>query len=471
MATSPPGPPCELRAQLEEVKIAILQQKHEQKRCLDAFEMQQRALDAKQREFEAKQHELETTLSLVVYPVLSLPPEIVARFFVACLPEHGDVVRPCRDTAPLLVSQICRQWRRIAVNTCTLWASLTIVLPQYRMTDNFRLLETWFLRAKKTPLSITLSSQSSRSEILEPVLSLLSSAADQLHSLDLFIPHEAFCLFGCDGLAFPKLRCLSVSSGPDNTLANFPIAPSLTELGLYHEPGSIPRSYPLLTSLTLEDVSFNTMSDILWSCPQLLHLEVDITWNSPVPRAPAPPTPLLESLTLRSLDLSPFTLPRLRRLELDLNNERVVPLLPAFVARSSCALEHLYLPFIETAELVTCLRSVPSLTSLSIERCCIEEFVKLLNADPPLLPVLRNLRIEGIATYRDYPGLAQLLRSPPAHLNSLDLHLCDGEPSWHAEVSVRDLSQLLSDSARTEFEQFIAKSSSLRVSLDHHWIY
>ncbi|KAJ7602843.1 hypothetical protein DFH06DRAFT_1115499 [Mycena polygramma] len=467
MSTSPAGPPRQLRAQLGEVKMAILQQKLERKRCLEAFETQQRALDAKERDLETKQCELETQLSLVVYPVLTLPPEIVARFFVACLPDHGDAVRPCRDTAPLLLTQICRQWREIAITTCTLWASLDIVLRTNPMTDEVRLLETWFLRAKKTPLSITLSSQSSHSEILKPVLSLLSSAAGQLHSLGLFIPHEAFRLFGCDGLAFPNLRCLSVSSGPDNTLANFSVAPSLTELSLYHEPGSLPRSYPLLTSLTLEDVSFTTMSDILRSCPRLLHLEVDIIRNPLAPHGPAPPTPLLESLILRGLDLSPFTLPRLRRLQLDPNNERVVPLLPAFVARSFCALEHLYLPFIETAELAACLRSVPSLTSLSIEFCCIEEFLEVLNIDPPLLSHLRNLRIEGPAKYADYHGLVQLLRSPPAHLISLDLHLCDPDWLWHKEQPAEELSRLRCQSARTEFEQFIAQTLSVQVSVCH----
>ncbi|KAJ6457004.1 hypothetical protein C8R47DRAFT_916465, partial [Mycena vitilis] len=55
-----------------------------------------------------------------IYPVLTLPPEIIAQIFVACLPDHGRV-RPSRDTAPILLAQICRQWRNIAISSSELW--------------------------------------------------------------------------------------------------------------------------------------------------------------------------------------------------------------------------------------------------------------------------------------------------------------------------------------------------------------
>ncbi|KAJ6559907.1 hypothetical protein B0H19DRAFT_864058, partial [Mycena capillaripes] len=55
-----------------------------------------------------------------VYPILTLPPEISARIFVECLPSHGRV-RPSTVTAPLLLAQICRDWRHIAISSCQLW--------------------------------------------------------------------------------------------------------------------------------------------------------------------------------------------------------------------------------------------------------------------------------------------------------------------------------------------------------------
>ncbi|KAF8193168.1 hypothetical protein K438DRAFT_1463251, partial [Mycena galopus ATCC 62051] len=55
-----------------------------------------------------------------VYPVLTLPPEITARIFMASLPSHGRV-RPSQSTPPLLLAQICRHWREITLSSYKLW--------------------------------------------------------------------------------------------------------------------------------------------------------------------------------------------------------------------------------------------------------------------------------------------------------------------------------------------------------------
>ncbi|KAJ7193872.1 hypothetical protein GGX14DRAFT_321653, partial [Mycena pura] len=85
---------AQLRASLEEVQTAI-------------------------RRLHRKQQELERRLGLIVYPVLTLPTEIVSRIFIDCLPDHGRVC-PSQRT-PLLLAQICRCWRDIALETCELW--------------------------------------------------------------------------------------------------------------------------------------------------------------------------------------------------------------------------------------------------------------------------------------------------------------------------------------------------------------
>ncbi|KAJ7194419.1 hypothetical protein GGX14DRAFT_318374, partial [Mycena pura] len=76
-------------------------------------------------ELHRKQQKLEQRLGLVVYPVLTLPNEIVSRIFVDCLPSHGRV-RPIPGTAPLVFAQICRHWRDIALETCELWSSVDL---------------------------------------------------------------------------------------------------------------------------------------------------------------------------------------------------------------------------------------------------------------------------------------------------------------------------------------------------------
>ncbi|KAJ7121602.1 hypothetical protein C8R44DRAFT_786538 [Mycena epipterygia] len=87
--------PRQLRANLDEIKSAILRHKA----CIDALEERQR------------ETENDLTAALA-YPVLTLPNEIVSRIFVDCLPSHGRV-RPSRHRAPLLLAQICHHWRNI----------------------------------------------------------------------------------------------------------------------------------------------------------------------------------------------------------------------------------------------------------------------------------------------------------------------------------------------------------------------
>ncbi|KAJ7919611.1 hypothetical protein B0H13DRAFT_1606049, partial [Mycena leptocephala] len=69
---------------------------------------------------EAEERDLESDLATVVYPILTLPNEITSRIFVQCLPTHGRI-RPSPRKAPLILAQICRQWREIALSTSEMW--------------------------------------------------------------------------------------------------------------------------------------------------------------------------------------------------------------------------------------------------------------------------------------------------------------------------------------------------------------
>ncbi|KAJ7639301.1 hypothetical protein FB45DRAFT_905250 [Roridomyces roridus] len=76
-----------------------------------------------QAELVSLQHRLDT----VTYPVLSLPPEIVAEIFIHCLsptPEWPGCIHS--EEAPLLLSRICSHWRGIALAT-------PVAAPRYRL--------------------------------------------------------------------------------------------------------------------------------------------------------------------------------------------------------------------------------------------------------------------------------------------------------------------------------------------------
>ncbi|KAJ7757617.1 hypothetical protein B0H16DRAFT_1314456, partial [Mycena metata] len=98
----------DLRAQLAEVDASILR------------------LKSRLRALEATRLPLQRQLDRVVFQVLSLPPEVVSNIFVECLPRRldtGSLDRgvPNAKLAPLLLLQVCRTWRAIAVSTPHLW--------------------------------------------------------------------------------------------------------------------------------------------------------------------------------------------------------------------------------------------------------------------------------------------------------------------------------------------------------------
>ncbi|KAJ7185152.1 hypothetical protein GGX14DRAFT_331556, partial [Mycena pura] len=69
---------------------------------------------------EEQRRAISARLETVVYPVLSLPNEITSRIFLECLPHYGRVC-PSPHSPPLLLTQICRHWRNIALSMGELW--------------------------------------------------------------------------------------------------------------------------------------------------------------------------------------------------------------------------------------------------------------------------------------------------------------------------------------------------------------
>ncbi|KAF8214055.1 hypothetical protein K438DRAFT_1563557, partial [Mycena galopus ATCC 62051] len=65
--------------------------------------------------------DLQTERESIVYPVLSLPPEITSEIFIRCLPSDRKLGAVKVDEAPLLIMHICRAWRQIAISLPALW--------------------------------------------------------------------------------------------------------------------------------------------------------------------------------------------------------------------------------------------------------------------------------------------------------------------------------------------------------------
>ncbi|KAJ7098605.1 hypothetical protein B0H15DRAFT_771834, partial [Mycena belliarum] len=102
------GVNADLRARLAEAEALLAEHKLRSQELEDARQVIQRELDK------------------IVYPVLTIPSEITSEIFIQCLPPSPafsaeEKEGPSPSVAPLLLLQICREWRSIAIATPQLW--------------------------------------------------------------------------------------------------------------------------------------------------------------------------------------------------------------------------------------------------------------------------------------------------------------------------------------------------------------
>ncbi|KAJ7253889.1 hypothetical protein C8J57DRAFT_1519049 [Mycena rebaudengoi] len=70
---------------------------------------------------------------------VTLPSEVTSKTFIDTLPDHGRVRQSLKDP-PLSFSQVCRQWRLVALSISDIWSAVAskLALPKFPL---------WFPRA------------------------------------------------------------------------------------------------------------------------------------------------------------------------------------------------------------------------------------------------------------------------------------------------------------------------------------
>ncbi|KAJ7236206.1 hypothetical protein C8J57DRAFT_1571073 [Mycena rebaudengoi] len=353
--------PRERRAALAKVRAQIL--------------LHEKYIDALKQE----EAELQAGLALVTYPVLTLPVEITSSIFLHRLPSHGRVI-PSPSRAPLVLAQICHHWREVALSTGELWSSLYLstsfylayTMPPARDHALRSLIQTWFSRAKTTPLSLGLNFQISK--VSPALLELVSSFAGQIRRLDLHLYKGQFLQLRNIQTRFPLLQHLAMSSASKEEIGDFiKNTPTLQELRLtdFTRTTSLNFPLPLLNRLEISaHISLTTFLGILNNFPVLSHFKYNLCGpnTNGVDGSILPVFPCLSSLAGDTIALCFITLPGLRELELHGSDEpdHVRQLL----ARSSCIVDRLTLSFEELddvdGELRSWLTVFPSLTVLHI---------------------------------------------------------------------------------------------------------
>ncbi|KAJ6610434.1 hypothetical protein B0H10DRAFT_417444 [Mycena sp. CBHHK59/15] len=222
---------AELRTRLDEVCAAIAHQKL----ILEELEANRKNI---QRQLD----------SLVVYPILTLPVEITSQIFIHSLPAED--AQPSTCNAPLLLLEICRAWRQIAISTPSLWATLNLDMCEldasfWDVKQFQRCIYGWLDRARGNPLFVSLrewvNPDDERFIVTQGRLEFISRFAHHLQSLKLHVSEDHLDDIS-SRLTFPLLRKLSLGlpialnpEGHSLMVEVFEKAPKLRELHLSGE--------------------------------------------------------------------------------------------------------------------------------------------------------------------------------------------------------------------------------------------
>ncbi|KAJ7149545.1 hypothetical protein C8R46DRAFT_1198600 [Mycena filopes] len=232
-----------------------------------------------------------------VYPVLTLPPEIVSEIFVSFLPSYPEPPPKTGLLSPYLLCQICRQWRAIAASTPDLWRAIPLNLSrassQAFAAAQIELADTWLARSGTRPLSIRLicTSDLEISPSLRTLFDKIVLHCDRWEYLRLVVPFDLFAFL--DG-NMPLLRALTVGlnnySYPySSVLTPFPRALELRSVLLTESfTTALVLPWAQLTRLESRCLYIYECLSILDAAPQLLYCQ--FTVSDAVPFPPELPT-------------------------------------------------------------------------------------------------------------------------------------------------------------------------------------
>lgn len=105
---------------------------------------------------ESASHVRRSTISLkaLTSPIRRIPPEVLGEIFYHCLPTAPIYVTPRDVESPMVLTQVCRHWRAVAMATPRLWTSITLHVGRATSEVYRSMCEAWLGRAKSLPLAM-----------------------------------------------------------------------------------------------------------------------------------------------------------------------------------------------------------------------------------------------------------------------------------------------------------------------------
>ncbi|KAJ7243748.1 hypothetical protein C8J57DRAFT_1556377, partial [Mycena rebaudengoi] len=374
-----------------------------------------------------RRREILEDLNAVTSPVLSLPPELICEIFLHCyLPPS---VLPTAKDAPLLLTQVCRRWRTIALSTPLLWSTVTValLLSSTPTAGAQNMLEMWLERGANCPLSVSLIPDSGNDRSPNALFVQIRETSHRWRELHVARPiFDWAILFHRDTVwNLPELVKLSLllpggvrppSGFSRNDVSNLTDLPSLREVYLGgFSPLTIRLPWSQLTTIHADNLYPSECLVTLAHSTQLVSGTFSL-WSSvfhaTVPD-PFPPLSHLKSLSItgdRCVELlEHLTLSALPAFSICFEPGSDFGPLNRFLARAS-ALTELSLRCPGAAALgplISALEAHPALhaVSLSLDIGITNSiFLHVLKSTPGFLPNLRRLTItERIDRYNEMP--------------------------------------------------------------------
>jgi len=232
----------------------------------------------------AKKRQELTTCKQILSPIRMLPPEILGEIFRAFVEDREDDKESNRHPA-MTPSQVCSSWRQAALGMGSLWQ---IVSANHKPSTAFHrvshdllsislshILDTYFQRSDRLPLSFTLKSltQISGAEPMHPLL--LRSIMQQTHRIQSLELHAGLKsvlepVLQLPGDAFPILQRLLLNvtdfkawSSPIIAFASAPLLRHVTLALRPHHPFQVSLPWSQITYLNMIS-SKKPMDDGTW---------------------------------------------------------------------------------------------------------------------------------------------------------------------------------------------------------------
>ncbi|KAJ7087026.1 hypothetical protein C8R43DRAFT_309965 [Mycena crocata] len=367
-------------------------------------------------------------LKSVVYPILSLPPEITAEIFVQYVDADHPPDLHINRSGPLLLASICKAWRDLALELQSIWSRIRIHPSPKGLASTEDVLRCWLARAGTHPLELDLQKYCPTSDC--PVFATLLPYSMQWQEFSCRLLSPIPSAIEDIRSRIPTLRKLKVIQQRDRTvptpIAAFSDAPLLREVYLSNVTlQQISLPWMQLTTLECYGQDAAQCVQILQHCPNLESLTAD-TFHHPITE----PVRLAHLRTLKFHNhhfgfLDCLILPSLTSISLLTNDSSSLSTLNSFIERSGCALRSVTLHSLPSTMAVPILQSLSTVANVSIVgifwyRPDFTQLFARITTDAAFLPSLRSLDIEHCenAIELPYPAIAKLLAARRSDANT-----------------------------------------------------